>query len=141
MQTSLKTASWDGQGDAVPIDAMDLPSGMNNMIGRGSRVYFDLYTYDGYSSNYALYAAYVDPDGQLSLSDEVVVTDSWASLMDGHGTIAYVSIGSAVARYDFTDQGALLDLTETMGYPASMRFGTDAAWVLLGYSGVMKLPL
>jgi len=141
LQTSLKTASWDGQGDAALLDAVDLPEGMSTMIGRGSRVYFDVSSYYDYTSHYMLYAAYVSPDGGLSLSDKVLATDYWGSLLDGHGTTAYVSVGGAVARYDFTEQGALIDLTETMGYPESMRFGTNAAWVLLGYSGVMKLPL
>jgi hypothetical protein len=44
-------------------------------------------------------------------------------------------------RYDFSRGNAFIDLTQTMGYPASVSFGKGgASRVLLGYSGMIALP-
>ena len=37
--------------------------------------------------------------------------------------------------------GAFAELLQTMGYPLSVRFGTDYAFIPLGYAGIAQLPL
>ena len=142
---SLNTVSWDGQDDVALLDSLDLPDGAGTILARGSRIYFDTYAYTYvdyyYTSGYGIYAVSLEPDGSLSLGEEVKVTDNWASLLDARGTTAYVSIGNAVARYDFSGEDVFRDLTETMGTPASVRFGATTVRVLLGYSGMIRLPL
>jgi len=107
------------------------------VMGRGAKVYVDAYASDGYY----LYAASVGPDGDLSLSEGLLVTHEWGNLLDAQGTIAYITIGNAVAWYDFSGKGAYAGVEQTMGSPVSMRFGVEDAYVLQGYSGFARLRL
>ena len=135
-EVRLRTVRWDG---ASPVDVLEnvaLPAGANRVLGRGDKVYVD-----GYDEGYRLYVVAVGADGQLSLGDGVLVTDQWASLLDAHGDSAYVSIGNAIARYDFAADGALADFVEVMGSPLRVRFGSAQAFVSLGYFGMAVLPL
>jgi hypothetical protein len=137
LRSALRTLAWDGTGPVQPIDEVALPDGISMVMGRGARVYADAYTSDGYQ----LYAASVGPDGDLSLSEGLLVTHEWGSLLDAQGTTAYITIGNAVAAYDFSGEGAYAGMEQTMGYPVSMRFGVEDAYVLLGYSGFVRLAL
>jgi hypothetical protein len=55
-----------------------------------------------YEPGYYLYVAQVGDDGAFALSDALLVTTQWGSLFDAHGSKAYVSVGNALAVYDFS---------------------------------------
>ncbi len=155
LKTNLHSLTWDGGLVLASRDELVLPDGISTIMARGAKIYMDVQPgsvsvpvaagLDAApakdQTGYFLYAASVSSNGRLSLSDGFQATDQWATLFDAHGDTAYVTIGNAVAVYDFSGDGALKDLFETMGYPASMYFGTDGAYVALGYTGVAKLPL
>jgi uncharacterized secreted protein with C-terminal beta-propeller domain len=136
--TALKTVSWDGENEVVPLDSAMLPGGAGQVLARGARVYFD-----AYDSGYKLHAASIADNGAIALGDGVLVTEQSGSLVDAQGLSAYVAIGNgAVARYDFaTGNGTLTDLVPVMGWPSRVRFGQDTAYILLGYFGIVTLPL
>ena len=137
VETSLQTLSWNGIGAVEPLDGLVLPSNAGMLKGRGAKVFFD--TYD---NGYNLYAVDVANDGDLELSEKVVVTTQWGSLLDAYGDTAYVTVGNALARYSFnSDAPALQDVFLTMGYPLSVHFGSNYAYIPLGYSGIAQLPL
>ncbi|NIA12616.1 MAG: hypothetical protein GWP08_00955 [Nitrospiraceae bacterium] len=136
IESSLQTLSWNGGGLLEPIDKVDLPDNVGVVKGRGANVFLD-----AYDSGYLLYKAAIAPDGTLTMTPGLLVTQQWGNLLDAKGETAYVTVGSAVARYDFSGEGALVDLFETMGYPISMYFGTNYAYVPLGYAGIAQLPL
>jgi hypothetical protein len=130
--------SWDGENEVVPLDSAMLPGGAGQVLARGARVYFD-----AYDSGYKLHAASIADNGAIALGDGVLVTEQSGSLVDAQGLSAYVAIGNgAVARYDFaTGNGTLTDLVPVMGWPSRVRFGQDTAYILLGYFGIVTLPL
>ncbi|HOT49470.1 MAG TPA: hypothetical protein PLI07_00730, partial [Candidatus Hydrogenedentes bacterium] len=106
-----------------------------SVLPRGSAIYFT-----AYEAGTLLYAV-ADPAGKLALGDGLLLTDQWATLFEADAATAYVTIGNLVARYGFADgQGSLRDVAETMGYPTSVRFGAEHAYIALGYSGVHVLP-
>jgi len=76
--------------------------------------------------------------GQLDLGQDV-----WCSLLGVKNGQTFVSVsGTAVARLDFTGSPpALLSLSPVMGSPVSVRFDADTAYLPLGYSGTLLLPL
>lgn len=153
--TKLRSLSWDGSAALEPLDTMKLPSGFNTVQGRGARIFIDTSSFvavtpvaatDGTvsstdESRYSLYAATLSDSGTFDLGDPVLVTKQWGSLFDAHGSKAYVSVGNALAVYDFSGTPALAGLYETMGYPTSICFGAENAYVSFGYAGIEKLPL
>jgi len=137
LKSNIRTLAWKG-GDIVrTLDEVGLPEGSSALLGRGSNVFIS--TYD---SGAKLYALSVEDDGDLALSDGILVTKQWANLLEAHGDTAYLTIGNAIACYKFKDNGGTLeDLLLTMGYPLSMHFGTNHVYIPLGYSGIAELPL
>ncbi len=136
----LRTVSWDGaSADVTVIDSKNLPSNVNQVIGRGTRIYMDAYD----SAGYKLFAAQQSAGGALTIGTGILITDQWGCLIDGHGSAAYVSIGDgAIARYNCTNglpQFSLL--VEVMGTPLRIRFGTARAYAPIGYFGTAILPL
>jgi hypothetical protein len=136
VKTNLRSLTWDGALGLEPKDELALPEGVGAIMGRGARVYMDVY-----ATGYYLYTASVASNGDLALNAGLLVTEQWGNLLDAHGATAYVTIENALARYDFTNGGALTDLFQTMGYPLSVRWGTNHAYIALGYSGIAELPL
>jgi len=136
VKSHLRTATWDGTMPISSLDSLELPTGADRTLGRGEKVYVDCYW-----NGYRLYAASVGPEGRLSLGDGVLVTEQWGTLLDANDESAYVSIGNAIARYDFSGEGQLAELIEVMGYPLGIRFGTRHAFVSLGYFGMAVLAL
>jgi len=156
LESSLRSLSWDGGASVQPLDEMKLPAGFGAVLGRGSRIFIganspysnptplsDLIgvTTQNDEPGYYLYAAQVSDAGTFALSDGLLVTKQWGSLFDAHGARAYVTVGNALAVYDFSAAGSLAGLYETMGYPASMTFGAEYAYVSFGYAGLAKIPL
>jgi hypothetical protein len=149
--TRLRSLSWDGSASLEPLDTMKLPAGFNTVQGRGARIFIDASSYASTTTNgtvsstdesrYSLYAAQLNDAGTLDLGDPVLVTKQWGSLFDAHGSRAYVSVGNALAVYDFSGTAALAGLYETMGYPTSICFGAENAYVSFGYAGLAKIPL
>ncbi|HOZ48139.1 MAG TPA: beta-propeller domain-containing protein [Candidatus Hydrogenedentes bacterium] len=131
IRTFVRTMTWSGQ-HLDEGQMLELPDGTGEIIGAGAKVYFTAYD-DGVH----LYPVTVAP---LALGQAVLVTEAYASLLGARGDNAYVGIGNAIARYDFGEQQPLADLVEVMGYPTGIRFGTDCAYIPLGYSGVAVLP-
>ena len=135
--TVLRTASWNGSGPIELADKFDLPEDSGNMLARGAKIYVDGYDEDG---SYVSVIS-VSEQGDLSLMAERRLSDKWADVLDAHGSKVYVTIGSAIACYDVDDSEAAPQLVQMMGSPLSVRFGTESAYVPLGYSGVAILPL
>ncbi|HNR36510.1 MAG TPA: beta-propeller domain-containing protein, partial [Candidatus Hydrogenedentes bacterium] len=136
-KSSLVTMPWDGRSPIREVaDTLALPPGAGSVLPRGSAIYFT-----AYEAGTLLYAVAMDPAGKLALGDGLLLTDQWATLFEADAATAYVTIGNLVARYGFADgQGSLRDVAETMGYPTSVRFGAEHAYIALGYSGVHVLP-
>ncbi len=76
--------------------------------------------------------------GHLDLGQEV-----WCSLLGVKNKQTYLSVsGAAVAHLDFAaSPPTLLSLSPVMGSPVSVRFDADTAYLPLGYSGTLLLPL
>lgn len=162
MKSTLRTLRWSGDTAIEPLDEAELPEGVGSVLGRGSCVYLDVNT-GGYpipltgvayasstaagraakanDSGYRLYAVKVDTDGGLHVGAGVLVTKDSGSLLDARDNIALVTVGNVVATYDFSGDGELKDLYETMGYPLSVHFAQDDAYIALGYTGSAKLSL
>ncbi|MBI4560173.1 MAG: beta-propeller domain-containing protein [Candidatus Hydrogenedentes bacterium] len=137
VDTSLRSMSWNGSGSVTLIDRVSLPPGTSQVLGRASKVYVD-----AYDSGYRLYAVSVAASGDLSLSEGVLVTDQWGSLLDGHENSAYLTIGGgAIVRYDVSGAPTLGEIVQVMGTPMRLRFGADAAYAPLGYFGLVELSL
>lgn len=134
----LATARWDGVGEAEKLDDRRMPEGTGRVVDAGSRVYLEVY-----DEGYALYAARVDAAGNIYLGPKTLVTKQWGRLVEAKDDAAYVTVGGhAIARYAFGPAGGdLTDLTEVMGTPLRIRFGTTQAYAPLGYFGVVELPL
>jgi uncharacterized secreted protein with C-terminal beta-propeller domain len=133
----LRTVSWHGGAEIDEIDNVLLPTGTSLTLGRGQRVYLDVY-----DEGSRLYVARIGPDGNILLGSGVLVTDQWAGLIDAHGASAFVNVGSgAIARYSFAGQPALEELVEVMAIPHRIRFGESRAYAPLGYAGIVELNL
>jgi len=67
----------------------------------------------------------------------------WSSLLGVKNSQAFLSVsGAAVASFDLdTDPYQMLSLTPVMGYPSTLRFSEDHAYMPLGYSGSLIVPL
>ena len=92
-------------------------------------------------SGYYVYSAGLGDSGTFDLGDGLLVTKQWGSLFGAQGPKAYVTIGNALAVYDFASSGALVDIYESMSYPSSISFGSQYAYVSFGYAGLAKIPL
>jgi hypothetical protein len=135
--STLNTVQWAGGEGVTELDDLNLPAGTANVLGRGAKIFMD-----AYNNGMRLYAATVAANGNLTLGQSTLVTDGWASLVDAHGTSAYLSVGGgAIARYDCSAKPTLEELVQVMGTPAGMHFGSSAAYAPLGYFGIVSLSL
>ena len=134
--SSLRTLTWDGASVLELLDELPLPEYVGTVLGRGDRVYIEAFDEGCY-----LYVATVAPDGDLAISPGLLVTEQWANILDGKDDTVLMTVGNAIASYDFSEGGAFAELLQTMGYPLSVRFGTDYAFIPLGYAGIAQLPL
>ena len=75
------------------------------------------------------------------MSPGLLVTEQWANILDGKDDTVLMTVGNAIARYDLSEGGAFAELLQTMGYPLSVRFGANYAFIPLGYAGIAQLPL
>ena len=136
MRNRLRTVRWDGEGEAEALDSQSLPDNVGTLLGRGGKLFFDAYDEEN-----LLYAAGIGADGAISLSEPVLFTSQWGALVEANGGKAYVSVGQgAIATYEFSPVGALVDLVEVMGSPLGIRFGSRGGYASLGYFGVVELP-
>ena len=133
--TSLRTVAWNGSGPVEPIEAVVLPTGAGQILGRDGYVYLDVYD-DGYH----LAAARITPSGAIDIRGPVLVSNEWGSLVDAQGGYAYVIVGGgALASYDFTETPELSEVIPVMGSPSKMRFGTEHVYAPMGYFGLVTL--
>ncbi len=134
---SLRTVIWEG-GDTETVMAVDeyvLPDYAGSIVGAGSRAYYQYY--DGGS---IVASIRVSPMGLLSDGGSLPANPSGGYLLAAKESTAFLSMGNAIATYDFTATPTLTDLTETMGWPSHVRFGTHTAYAPLGYAGLATLP-
>ena len=84
-----------------------------------------------------------EPGSLVDVVEHVVsIPDGYASLLDGHATAAYMRVGpGAIARYTFAGTPQLTDLVPAIGYPNTIRFGATQAYAVVGYFGLVVLPL
>jgi hypothetical protein len=137
VRSELRTASWDGAEQVQAVDSARLPEGAAQVRPAGSYVYID--AYDG---GYALQAARIAPGGRISMTVPVSVTPQWGAFVAAKGGAAYLTVGDgAIAQYDFSGPPRLESVTEVMGLPSAIRFGDDRAYGVLGWFGLVKLPL
>lgn len=135
LEQSIKCVRWDG-GEAVELlDTYTLPESTGSLLARGAWVYVERY-----NSAYEVQGLRVTNGGDIQAGPKIKISDQWASLLDADGARLYVSVaGRALARYDFADDGALIDLTQVMNSPLRVRFGATTAYAPLGYSGLVRL--
>ncbi|NUM54970.1 MAG: beta-propeller domain-containing protein [Candidatus Hydrogenedentes bacterium] len=133
----LRTVSWDGGLGVDEIDNTDLPDGASTVLGRGGKVYIE-----AFDNGVRLHVVDLSPGGAMQSGGDVLVTESWANLIDANGTSAYFGVGGgAIVRYDCSGDPDLEELIEVMGTPSAIRFGEAAAYAPLGYFGIVQLPL
>lgn len=137
LTVQLRTVRWYGSENVEPIDALTLPDSVATVLGCGPTVFFTLQ-----EEGFRLASASLSSAGFLTMGQRVIVTDQWGNLLGGRQNTAYVSIGNAaVARYAFDGAPHLTNLVPVMGSPSKVRFGTDRAYIPLGYFGLVTLPL
>ncbi len=142
------------------VDSLRLPMGYWTLMADGANLF-----YSGYNRNYeirddeisdtaaasddrARQSAYVvgtcsvSRSGTFMSMEMLPVSTSWATLLGVKDNHAYVSVaGAAIAQYDMYQTPPVLEaLMPIMGYPRHIRFGADAAYVPLGYSGWAVMP-
>jgi hypothetical protein len=135
---SLRTVEWDGSGTVTALDELTLPEVTSQVLGRGDRVYLD-----AYKDKHTLYAATVASDGTIELGKGVDIGTGWSSLLDAKGDNVLVqSNGQTVSRYHFEgNTGTLADQVSVMAAPTQARFGENQAYLVMGYSGIVRMPL
>lgn len=136
----IKTVSWNGSGIASLVDSAALPAtGAGSMAKTDGKIYFDSYDYE---KGQMLYAITIASSGALTLSEGILVSEDWGAwLLGANGDKAYLSFnGGAIARYDFSGDGAYGALTQFMGSPMSLYHGAETAFAITGYSGLVTLP-
>lgn len=135
IERHVATVRWDGADGVLPLDTAVVPGYSGNLLARGHRIVFE--QWDASSQVASLT---VDAAGQLSPGAVITVDGVWTSLIDAREDIAYLNVaGGAVAQYAL-DDGSLLHLDPVMNSPWRIRFGEDAAYAPLGYSGVLRMP-
>lgn len=133
-ERSVASVSWNGGGTATLIDRERVAQGAGVLLGRGARVVFE--QYDGASKIASIRVA---PDGALSPGASFAVSDLWANLIDATGSHAYVAVGGYALAVYRLDEGSLAQLSPVMSTPWRIRFGLEAAYAPLGYSGLLRL--
>ncbi|MDZ4861790.1 MAG: beta-propeller domain-containing protein [Candidatus Hydrogenedentes bacterium] len=133
----VRSVSWNGGLGVDEIDDTTLPSNTSVVLGRGAKLFVESYD-DGVN----LDIVDVSPAGALQSGGDVLVTESWANLVDANGTSAYFGVGGgAIVRYDCSGSPDLKEIVEVMGTPNQIRFGENGAFAPLGYFGIVQLPL
>jgi hypothetical protein len=136
IETALRTVRWAGGADLTPLDSLDLPPNTWNILRRGGSIFAT-----AYDEGTVLLSATVDGNGNLDAGPRALVTRDWAGTLGARPGVAYMTVNSAVLRYDLVEgELTLTGLHPTMSYPTSIRFGANHDYVCLGYSGVLSLP-
>ena len=136
ISSALQTVHWDGGDELTPLDSLDLPPNTWNILRRGGSLFATTY-----EEGTVLLSATVDGGGNLSAGPQALVARDWAGILGARPGVAYMTVNSAVLRYDLVEgQLTLAGLHPTMSYPTNIRFGVDYDYVCLGYSGVLALP-
>jgi len=136
LEQSVKSVRWNGGGTATLVDTFALPESAGSLLARGTWVFVDQW-----NGGYEVLGLRVDAGGGIQAVANAKISNQWASLIDADGATLYVNVaGRALARYDFEDNGALIDLTQVMASPLRIRFGEGFAYAPLGYSGLATLP-
>ncbi|MCX5772988.1 MAG: beta-propeller domain-containing protein [Candidatus Hydrogenedentes bacterium] len=134
--SGLRTVRWDGGEGLTPLDSLGLPPNTWNILRRGGSLFAMTY-----ENGTVLLSGTVDGDGNLETGPKALVTQDWAGILGARPGVAYMTVNSAVLRYDLVDgQLTLTGLHPAMGYPTNVRFGANYDYVCLGYSGVLALP-
>lgn len=132
----VATVLWDGGAGVQPVARVDLPQGAGALLARGARIVFDQW-----DQAYRVGSLAVGPGGQLAQGGTAAVEGAWASLIDARGDVAYLNIGGrAVAQYRLDGTPAPVRIDGVMATPWKLRFGAEAAFGPLGYSGLLRLP-
>lgn len=92
---------------------------------------------------YTLGTLLVSGDGLFTENEPLNLGSVWCSLLGVKNSRAFLSVsGAAVACFDFNvAPPELTCLSPVMGYPSAIRFDADNAYLPLGYSGALVLPL
>ncbi|HUW60223.1 MAG TPA: beta-propeller domain-containing protein [Candidatus Bathyarchaeia archaeon] len=134
--SALRTVRWDGGEEVTPLDSLDLPPNTWDILRRGGSIFATTY-----EEGTVLLSATVDGDGDLAAGPQALVTRDWAGILGARPGVAYMTVNSAVLRYNLVEgQLTLAGIHPTMSYPTNIRFGANNDYVCLGYSGVLSLP-
>jgi len=92
---------------------------------------------------YVLGALTLSPEGMFEVQGELNLGQMWSSLLGVRNAQAFITVsGAAVAQCVFGESGPdVLSISPVMGYPGTIRFDAGHAYIPLGYSGVLTLPL
>ena len=92
---------------------------------------------------YVLGALTLSPEGMFEVKGELNLGQMWSSLLGVRNAQAFITVsGAAVAQCVFGESGPeVLSISPVMGYPGTIRFDAGHAYIPLGYSGVLTLPL
>lgn len=136
VKTALTSVHWDGGRQVTSVDTLDLPAYTSNITRRGN--HFFCTTWD---AGAVLFTGTVSPGGELAAGPTALVTPDWASILGARPGVVYLTVNNAVLRYHIDDDRlTLAGIYPAMGYPATMTFGAQHDYVILGYSGILALP-
>jgi len=96
-----------------------------------------------YNNLYALGYHRLNDTGKFATKKEFNIGNAWCTMLGVKGESSFVAIESAaIARCDFEMSPPAIDsIVPIMGYAQKIRFGSDSAYVSLGYGGLGILPL
>lgn len=96
-----------------------------------------------YNPGYVLGTLTLSPEGDFTAGGKLDLGQTWCSLLGVRNSQAFISVaGSAVARCGFGGETPEVhSISPVMGYPQSIRFDALNAYIPLGYSGLLTLPL
>jgi len=161
--TLLRSVTIADDG-ATLVDTADLEEGYWNFASNGADIFFAGMKYSGIyyavddvvdsepgsggaepvaakedATEYYKIGRYaLSGEGKFELGETHPVSADWCALLGARNQQVYLTVaGSSIARYDFSQTPPVLAALEpTMSYPSKIRFGADAAYIPLGYSGV-----
>jgi len=136
--TSLETVRWSGDGPVTRLESLALPGYSYNHRASEGRVYFERY-----DEGNRLQQVVVGNSGSLNAGAPLAYGAAYGYLLEVRGDHAFVSLGSGgIAHYTFSGgNGTLTQFVAAAGYPSAVRVGPDAAYLPMGYYGLVTLPL
>lgn len=155
--TLLRSIAIDNNA-ATLLDSVQFPEGYWDVKASGNDIFYAGMPYTGgyypegddvvssitprpETEVYSVGRYVVSTEGKLSEGGTRAVSREWCSLLGANDQQVYLTIGgSSIAKLDFNaSPPALSALAPTMSYPVKIRFAGSAAYIPMGYSGVLLM--